>query len=457
MLHLGDQTVRNCHGRSRRDFLIAGGLSAWGLSWPQVQRQLAAAEEGRGAPKSVILLWLWGGPSHIDTFDMKPDAPVEYRGPFAPISTNVPGIEVCELLPRIAKQAHRFTLLRSLHHESNDHGISGTIGLTGSISGSISLGGVTSPGRVEPTHGAIVSRFLAKPQTGLPGFIALGGHLHQGKRPIAGEGGGPLGPLYDPFRAEYVPGEGIKLPQLKLREDLTSRQVGNRLTLLQQFDKESQKIDQSATIERMDQFYRQAYSLLTSKEARKVFDLEGEDEALRRRYGKYRFGQSCLLARRLVGAGIPFVQVNWSSHVEPIEDTGDGGWDMHDRNFVQMQDRHAWMLDQSLSALLDDLDERGLLDSTMVVAVGEFGRGPKINPKAGRDHWNHCYSALVAGGGLPGGMVIGASDRYAEYPRNRPYKPGDLISTLLMKQGISTPMLTELGLSPNSELIPELL
>ncbi|MFO1021316.1 MAG: DUF1501 domain-containing protein [Planctomycetales bacterium] len=409
MLSVGDQSIRNCRGSSRRDFLIAGGLSAWGLSWPAVQRQLSAAEEGKTVPKSVILLWLWGGPSHIDTFDMKPDAPVEYRGPFAPIPTNVSGIEVCELFPRMSKQANRFTLIRSMHHESNDHGISGTIGLTGSISGSISLGGVTSPGRVQPTHGAIVSRFLGTPHAGLPGFIALGGHLHQGKRPIAGEGGGPLGPLYDPFRAEYVPGEGVKLPQLKLRDDLTSRQVGERLTLLQQFDKESQKIDQSPSIARMDQFYQQAYSLLTSKEARKVFELDGEDEFLRRRYGKFRFGQSCLMARRLVEVGIPFVQVNWSSHVEPIEDTGDGGWDMHDRNFVQMQDRHAWMLDQSLSALLDDLDQRGLLESTMVVAVGEFGRGPRINPKAGRDHWNHCYTALVAGGGLPGGMVIGAA------------------------------------------------
>jgi uncharacterized protein (DUF1501 family) len=206
----------------------------------------------------------------------------------------------------------------------------------------------------------------------------------------------------------------------------------------------------------MDKFSRQAYSLLTSSQTREVFDLAREPDELRQRYGRFRFGQCCLMARRLVEAGARFVQVNWSSHVEPVEDTGDGGWDMHDRNFQQFQDRHAWMLDQSLSALLDDLDQHGLLSETIVVAVGEFGRTPKINGKAGRDHWEHCYSALVAGGGLKVGQIIGESDARGEYPANRPLTPADLFRTMLHQIGIGTTQLTTAGVPLLGEVIEEL-
>jgi hypothetical protein len=439
----------------RRTLLQAGAIGALGLSLPQVWQARARAAEIKTPLKSVILVWLWGGPSHLDTFDMKPQAPLEYRGPFAPIATKVSGIEICELLPRLSRQADKYAIIRSMHHDSNDHGISGTIGLTGSNSGAISLGGQTLPGRVLPAHGAIVARSRGHQPT-VPAFVTLGGHLHQGHKPITGEGGGTLGTQYDPFRLDYDPVSGIKLPDLSLIDGLNAGTLGARQSLLAQLDQQAKGIEQSQSIGKLNQFYQQAFSLLTSGQGRDVFDLEREPVPLRARYGRFRFGQCCLLARRLVEAGVSFVQVNWSSHVEPIEDTGDGGWDMHDRNFIQMQDRHAWMLDQSLSGLLGDLADRGLLDSTLVVAVGEFGRTPKINGRAGRDHWQPCYSALVAGGGIRGGQVIGSSDKLAEYPASRPLTPANLSATILQQAGISTADLTGFGLTPMAEVIEEL-
>jgi uncharacterized protein (DUF1501 family) len=448
-------------GIGRRTLLQAGAAGALGLSLPHIMRtrtQAGESESGIGLapPKSVILLWLWGGPSHLDTFDMKPMAQSEYRGPFVPVPTNVPGMEICELLPRLARQADKYAIIRSMHHDSNDHGISGTIGLTGSSAGAISLGGLTLAGRVEPTAGAIIARARGF-RPAVPSFATLGGHLHQGKKPINGEGGGTLGTQYDPFRLDYDPVSGIKLPELELIDGLSANTLGTRQSLLAQLDRQATALDQTRTIGKLDQFYQQAFSLLTSGNGRKVFDLEQESAKLRTQYGRFRFGQCCLLARRLVEAGVSFVQVNWSSHVEPVEDGGDGGWDMHDRNFIQMQDRHAWMLDQSMSALLSDLESRGLLETTLVIGVGEFGRTPKINNRAGRDHWQNCYSAVIAGGGVRGGQIIGSSDKLAEFPASRPLTPADLNLTILRQLGIGTAELTGFGLTPGAEVIEELL
>jgi hypothetical protein len=431
-------------------------IGALGLSWPSFLRLRKLSANETTVPRSMILLWLWGGPSHLDTFDMKPKAPLEYRGPYVPISTNVPGIEICELLPRLARCADKYALVRSLKHGTNDHGIGGTVGLTSSMAGGISLGGVAVPGRLQPTHGSIVTRVRGfRPD--LPSFISIGGRLHQGHKPIAGEGGGALGSLYDPFRLDYEPGEGVRIPELNIRDDLSADTLNTRQKLLQEIDRQAAAVDASRTVERLDQFYQQAFSLLLTPGARRVFDVSEEPESLRRAYGNFRFGQCCLMARRLVETGVPFVQVNWSSHVEPIEDAGDGGWDTHDRNYPQLQDRHAWMLDQSLSTLLADLHERRLLEQTIVLAVGEFGRTPKINEKAGRDHWEHCYSALVAGGGLRTGQVVGASDPLAQYPATRPLSPGDLAATLYHQLGIGTTQLTAVGLTPPGDVIEELL
>ncbi len=455
MLRVGRQRAVCCGGLTRRELLRVGGLGALGLSLAEVLQLESIAARRGNARKSVILLWLWGGPSHLDTFDMKPKAPIEYRGPYRPVPTNVPGIEICELLPQLARQADKYVVIRSLHHTSNDHGIAGTIGLTGSDRAATSLSGQVKPGPLQPTHGSVVSKVLGFQPT-MPRFVTMGGFLHQGKRRITGEGGGSLGPLHDPFRLDYDPEHGVKIPQLELIDGLSASGLDSRKTLLESFDRLTRSVQESAATDKLDRFYQQAFSLLTSTKSRDVFDLDKEPKSLRTKYGRFRFGQCCILARRLVEAGARFVQVNWSSHVEPVEDTGDGGWDMHDRNFQQFQDRHSWMLDQSVSALLDDLQQRGLLDDTIVVAVGEFGRTPKINGKAGRDHWHQCYSGLVAGGGIRGGQIIGSSDRHGEYPSGHPITPADLFATVLDRVGIGTAELTAAGLIPQGELVEEL-
>lgn len=455
MLSLGKQSSSNCTSVSRRGLLQAGGLGVLGLGLGDLLRLEAQEKSSSSRAKSIILLWLWGGPSHLDTFDLKPNAPTEYRGPYRPVPTNVPGIQVCELLPHLAQRADKYAILRSLHSSSNDHGIAGTIGLTGADFGATSLSGQILPGELLPTHGSIASKVFGFEPT-LPRFVTVGGLLHQGHRRITGETGGSLGSLHDPFRLDYDAEQGVRIPQFELIDGVTPSGLDDRASLRSALNQLSRSVDHSQAFGQLDQFYQQAYSMLTSDNAHEVFDLDQEPDGLRTRYGRYRFGQCCLLARRLVETGVRFVQVNWSSHVEPVEDTGDGGWDMHDRHFQQFQDRHAWMLDQAASALLDDLAQRGLLDETVVVAVGEFGRTPKINNKAGRDHWEQCYSGIVAGGGMRGGQVIGESDHRAEYPVSRPLTPADLFATALHQIGIETTQLTTAGLTPRGQVIEEL-
>src|SRR5439155_24085533 len=323
-----------------------------------------------------------------------------------------PGIRVGELFPQIAELTDQISILRSLHTQSNDHGVAGTIGLTASAAGSVNLGGATASGSVRPATGAVVAaaRVRSGQRPALPPFMVVGGRLHQGHRAIAGEGGGPLGAMYDPFRLEFDAAQGTRIPALQLPPHLTPERLADRERLVEALDTAQQQTESLHRARTIDDYRAQAFALLTTPSARQVFDLSQERPATLDRYGRTRFGQSCLLARRLVESGVPFVQVNWSDHVEAEEDAGDGGWDNHYRNFVLMQDRQGPWLDQAYSALLSDLRQRGLLDSTLVLAVGEFGRTPRINDKAGRDHWEHCYSALVAGGGVRGGRVIGESD-----------------------------------------------
>lgn len=458
MLAIGTQRQRTCGGIARRTFLQVGASSVLGLTMANWLRGRASSSEPTVPvrARSVILLWLWGGPSHLDTWDMKPDAPVEFRGPFSPIPTRVPGIRICELFPQTAALAHEFALIRSLHTQSNDHGVAGTIGLTGSSFGAVDLGGNARSGTVRPALGAIVAKARGA-RADLPPFTVVGGKLHQGKKMIVGEGGGHLGPQYDPFRVEYELETGARIPALTLQAELAPERLEDRRMLLKAFDSLERSFDQVRRVQALDQYRAQAFELLTSPEARRVFDLSSERSAVRDRYGRTRFGQSCLLARRLVEAGVPFVQVNWSSHVEAEEDSGDGGWDHHYRNFQIMQDRHAPWLDQSLSALLEDLRQRGLLESTLVLAFGEFGRSPKINDKAGREHWEHCYSALAAGGGIRGGIVYGESDKRGEHPRTQPCTPADLIATVQHLVGISSEKAQALNLATEGHVLDGLL
>jgi hypothetical protein len=457
MLLLGRQRQRTCQGINRRAFLQVGASTVLGLSLADLLRLRATSTTPTAASaRSVILLWLWGGPAQLDTWDPKPAAPLEYRGPFAAIPTRVPGTRVCELFPQIADVADQFSILRALHTGSNDHGVAGTIGLTGSASGAVNLGGQAQDGRTRAATGAVVARARGS-RSSLPPFIVIGGRLHQGKKAITGEGGGTLGALYDPFRLEYDPVHGTRIPALQLPPDLSPERLHDRRRLMEALDTAGRRGELAHSARAIDDYRARAFAMLTAPEARRMYDLSRERPETAERYGYTRFGQSCLLARRLVEHGVPFVQVNWADHVEAEEDAGDGGWDHHYRNFQIMQDRHGPWLDQAFSALITDLRQRGLLDQTLVVAVGEFGRTPRVNDKAGRDHWEHCYSALVAGGGVRGGRIVGESDRRAERPHDRPVTPADLAATIHHCVGITSEQAATLGVSTGGRVIEELL
>jgi hypothetical protein len=410
----------------------------------------------------VILLWLWGGPSQLDTFDPKPQAPSEYRGPFGTIPTRISGVRFAELFPQLAARSHRLAILRTLTTLSNDHGIAGTVGLTGSGAGGVGLDGKPLPGAPQPALGSVVARARVGGTSGrssqaLHPFFVIGGKMHQGKKPIIGEGGGVLGAAWDPFRLEYDPVEGTRIPALRLPPEVTPERLQHRQSLLHALDNVQRQAERLVQTQQLPAHQQRVLDMLLAPQSRAAFDLSQEPPALADRYGRTRFGQSCLLARRLVEAGVPFVQVNWSDHVEAEEDAGDGGWDHHYRNFQLMQDRHAPWLDQAFAALLDDLHERGLLSSTLVLAVGEFGRTPRINDKAGRDHWPDCYCALMAGGGLRSGCVVGTSDAKAAKPADTPLTPADLHATILHQLGLTSEQLTAMGLTPMGRVITELL
>ncbi len=419
-----------------------------GLDMVSLSRLGAASPLTRAAPglpggtaRSVILIWLWGGPAHTDLFDPKPSAPTQFRGPFDPIATKIPGVRYTELLPRLAARNDKYSLVRSLHSFHNDHGVAGTIGLTGSINGAVGLGGAVNNGSSRPALGSLVSR--SAQATALPGYLVVGGRLHQGKKVIAGESAAHLGPNHDPFRLEYRGGNSVGIPALAVDETLGNGRLAGREGIrnsIEQIARAAEKVGPG-----LDSHRSRALALLTSPSSRKAFDLAGEPESIRREYGLTRFGQSCLLSRRLVQAGVPFVQVNWSDHVEAEEDAGDGGWDLHYRNFQILQDRLAPNFDQGMSALLDDLERTGLLQSTLVIAVGEFGRSPKINDKAGRDHWEHCYGAFLAGGGIKSGFVLGSSDATGGHPRDQSCTPGDICATALAALGIQIEQAAALG------------
>jgi uncharacterized protein (DUF1501 family) len=462
MLLVGRQTARTCQTLTRRGFVQVGASTVLGLSLADLLKQRADGSLP-GSAKSVVLLWLWGGPSQLDTWDPKPNAPLEYRGPFGTIPTRITGVRFCELFPKIAALTDRLAVIRSLNTASNDHGVAGTIGLTGSPAGGTGLDGKPLPGAPRPATGSVVGRAVAAlgsrkvPETAkLPPFLVIGGKLHQGKKPIIGEGGGPLGAVYDPFRLEYDPVAGTRVPALQLSPELTPDRLGDRATLMHALDAAERRADQARAAGALDDYRAQAFAMLTSARARAMFDLDREPAAVRDGYGRTRFGQSCLLARRLVERGVPFVQVNWSDHVEAEEDSGDGGWDHHYRNFQIMQNRHAMWLDQAMSAFVLDLEKRGLLKTTLVLAVGEFGRSPKINDKAGREHHPNCYGALVCGGGVKGGRAIGESDAKADRPRENPLTPADLCATVHHAAGITSELSASLGVGTGGRVIEEL-
>ncbi len=425
---------RLCDGLTRRQWLRLGGLTAAGLSLPELWRgQARAASLGMGTTgkaRACIVLFLLGGPPQHETWDPKPDAPPEVRGPFKPIASRVPGIQVCELMPRTAQLTDRICVLRAMSTNDNAHSSSGYWMLTG-VPHQPTNSENAKPGAPNdwPCLAALVQK-LRPARGGLPASIALPDHIwNNGNLSWPGQDGGFLGRTADPWLIHCDPSQPtFQIPGLSLPGDVPALRMQGRLSLLEQVNRHLDTLERSGTLGRFDHQSQQAIDLLSAGKARQAFDLEREPAGLRDRYGRTRWGQSCLLARRLVEAGVSLVQVNWTRI--PGETTDSPAWDTHKKNAQNLKDRLMPIMDQSYSALLEDLEARGLLESTVVVWMGEFGRTPKINGGGGRDHWGHVFSVALAGGGIKGGQVLGSSDRIGGHPRAGRVLPQDLHATI---------------------------
>lgn len=452
MFEIGGFRTRHCQGMDRRAFLRAGFSVPLALGLPSLLE--SAADEDRKA-NSVLLIWLGGGPSHLDLFDPKPKAPAEYRGPFATIDTRIPGVRFTELLPRLATRSDRFSLVRTNVNFNGGHRPAGSIGLTGSVAsdGGEDAGG--KPGNYPPNFGSILARHRGS--SDLPPFISLArGPIGDGVGPIYGHGGGQWGRGYDPFMVSCSESGAVSIPELKLADGLTPARLTDRRAVLQELDRVRRSVD-TAAFDQWDNVYKEAYNLLVSSTANDVFDLSQESERTRAAYGHTSFGQSCLLGRRLVEAGVPYVQVNWSQYVEVFYQFSDYGWDTHADNFQLLADWHGPLLDGVFSTLLDDLQERGLLERTLVVCMGEFGRTPRINGIGSRDHWHHCYFSAWTGGGIEPGRVVGESDANGEHPLTDPVEPAMVGTTMLDLAGVRSADRARLKVLQGGRLIDGLL
>jgi hypothetical protein len=448
MLSIGTRAGRLCDGPSRRELLTVGTLGLAGLTLPDFLHARAASKPGRkangfGAAEGVILLYLQGSPSHIDLWDPKPEAPAGIRGEFKPIRTAVAGMLLTEVLPLLARQARHFTLIRSLGVKPRglaNHGAAIYMLMTGHDPSNFSPTGLAvAPSREDlPSVGALATRCRPAPRGAL-NYVALCGPVREGAVSGVGQGAGLLGGAHDPFTMYEDPTSPLRMEGLKLPPDTTLGRLRGRIELRSALGgrKRIGRAD-------FDGYYGQALSLLSAPRTLRAFKLEAEPPAVRDRYGRTRFGQSCLLARRLIEAGSRFVQVNWPAGSDSEPAAGpDGSWDTHRNNFPMLRTWRCPVFDRSASALLEDLDQRGLLERTLVVAVGEFGRSPKLGAPTtnnvgpgGRDHWPSCYTCLIAGGGVRGGQVYGQSDRYGAYPQKQPVHPYDLIATIYHALGV---------------------
>ena len=440
MIEVGSFRAALHGGVSRRAFLAAGALAPAALVL-----RAGAAELPSAKPASVILLWLWGAPSHLDTFDPKPKAAAEIRGPFGTIPTKTPGVRFTELFPKTAARSDQFALIRSMVNADGDHLKAGSIGLTGMLEGKTAEA---------PNFGSVIARHRGEKE--LPSFMAIGrGNPRDVVGPVRGFGGGNWGRNYDPLLVGCSDAGETDIPALKLLDGLSPAVLDDRRTLLGGLDRLNRAADQPA-FDRWDATQKRAYSLLTTPEARAALDLSREKTATREAFGQTTFGQSCLLARRLVQAGVPYVQVNWSQYVEAMTPNCDFGWDTHVFNFDLLPDRHGPIFDRVYAALLDDLKERGMLDHTLVVAMGEFGRTPRINGQASRDHWPQCYFSMWAGCGVRGGAVIGDSDDTGSAPLTEAITPGMVGATILHLAGVDSQARAELRVLPGTRVIHEL-
>lgn len=426
---LGRGQQRTCQGVSRRELLQVGGSGFLGLSLADLFAA-RAAQAASPTPSfqhptpdrdiNCILLFLWGGPPQHELWDPKPDAPSDIAGLFKPIPTSVDGIRIGEHLPRMAKIASDYVIVRSAHHDSDVHGNGAHYNQTGMAK----LLNVENP-----NMGAVVSRFKG-PRGALPPFVTVGPYMQDAPVPNTGQEGGFLGSSYQPFRILDPLAPIEKQPSLSPPDGISIERVIRRDALYRGIDRFQQMVETQAT-RGFGTAHERAITLTTSPQAKEAFNLAKEPDASRDQYGRNAFGQGCLLARRLVEAGVRFVQVNWS---EKAND--EYGFDNHANNFSQCKDRQLPRLDQACSALIQDLVQRGLYERTLLIVTGEFGRTPKINSSAGRDHWPYVYSYLIGGAGIPGGRVIGASDAQGGYPDSTPVTPAMRSATVFSLMGL---------------------
>ncbi len=416
MLDLHTGRSSDCTGLSRRSFLRVGGLSALGLSLAGYLRLQNAAAAGSAPtkPKRCILMWMQGGPSHHDTFDPKPDAPAEVRGEFNVIPTTHPGVKIAEHLPMLARMTDKYSIIRGHDPRNGSHGTADHLMMTGrKFNASLAF----------PCFGSVVAHERGYADGMLP-FVQLGRNID---RRFNGGIAGFLGDQYNPFEIGDDPNAAsFKVRDLSVAGDAQAARLNRRYTMLTELDRYQKAIEEGATpaVAARDEFYEKAHGLITSPAAKKAFDLDLEPASVRERYGRNTFGQSCLLARRAIDAVVHFVTVT------------DGGWDTHANNFKSLKDRKLPVLDRAYSALLEDLSSRGMLDETLVVWFGDFGRTPKINSAAGRDHWASAGVACMGGGGVKMGEVVGATNPLGEFVIDGLATPADLAATIFTALGL---------------------
>jgi hypothetical protein len=458
MLNLGQLRARDCQGVSRRAMLQMGACSALGLSLPNWFAAKAGGAQQSAPVKSVLLLWLWGGPSHHEMWDPKPHAPSKIRGSYRPIATASPGVSIGELLPQCARDSQRFSIIRSMSHDMKDHNQGGTVSLTGSTNGSTASGGVPVSGRVRPSLGSLVSYLSRNRASDWPSFTAIGPNCKVSGADLLGQKAGALGAAHDPFRLDsFSFEEGFTIPPaIEPLAEIGTPRLTDRRRLLTDLDVWQRRVESDGSVDRFTDVQKRAFQLLSSAGAKAALNIDAEPDPLRDRYGRTTFGQNCILGRRLVEAQVPFVQINWSGDAEDEQQGGDGGWDLHYRLFERMQDRYCPIFDRAYTALLEDLANRGLFDSTLVLAMGEFGRSPEISSIGGREHWPYGYSIVVAGGGTPGGIVVGATTADGGHPASRPVHPVDLATTVLEKMGLDRLELFARDAAVLGATIPEL-
>jgi hypothetical protein len=414
MLELRGPSYRCCDGVSRRGFLKVGFLGLAGLTLADHLRlKAAAAAAGRPSKDTaVILFWLGGGPSHLDMYDLKPDAPAEFRGEFKPIPSNVPGVQVGEHLPLQARLMDKMSVVRSVTHTNAGHGMGTHWMLTGYVPT------VEINDNINPSCGSVVARTRGANAPRLPAYVCL-------PNPPPSANAAYLGASYNPFSPGNDPNNpGFRVRDLRLTPRVELDRFKDRKQLLRRIDRLRRDVDLQGTAEGLDHFYHDAFDIVTSAECRNAFDIHKEDPRLRDRYGRDTWGQSALLARRLVEAGVTYVTVNM------------GGWDTHGNNFQTLKTSLLPRYDRAMAALVTDLYDRGLDKQVLVMTYGEFGRTPRINAQAGRDHWPGAMSVVFVGGGLKMGQVVGSTDPRAEYPKTRAAGPQDMLATMYHVLGI---------------------